>query len=72
MQYSGYLPGEGPDFSMIKLLVSTQFRTEDRQVIRLLCGRIRYDRDSGKHLLPKEEMKMNNVLPSDLPLNSYI
>lgn len=57
---------------MIKLLVSTQFRTEDRQVIRLLCGRIRYDRDSGKHLLPKEEMKMNNVLPSDLPLNSYV
>lgn len=57
---------------MMKLLVSTQFCTEDRQVIRLLCGRIRYDRDSGKHLLPKEEMKMNNVLPSDLPLSSYI
>lgn len=57
---------------MMKLLVSTQFCTEDRQVIRLLYGRIRYDRDSGKHLLPKEEMKMNNVLPSDLPLSSYI
>lgn len=56
---------------MIKLLVSRQICTGDRQVIRLLCGRLRHDRDSGKHLLPKEEMKMN-VLPSDLPLNSYI
>lgn len=31
-----------------------------------------YDRDSGKQLLLKEEIMMINVLPSDLPLQSYL
>lgn len=70
IELMGYPPGEWVGFSMSRMYF-VHLRDIQVDVVKLLVCMRNYYMNSGKHHLPREEMKMNNALPSDILLNSY-